>query len=143
MDREIEFLNKLYQNAEMGRDSSKEVLNSLEEGSAIRDIIQGQLKDYEFQLIQIKELILKRNGEIEENSAMGKMMTSMSITMKTMMDASDSKIAEMMIQGSDMGVIDINKLLNDHPTLTGEVRQIAEDLRDMQQRQNQSLKSYL
>jgi len=143
MDREIEFLNKLYQNAEMGRDSSKEVLNSLEEGSAIRDIIQGQLKDYEFQLIQIKELILKRNGEIEENSAMGKMMTSMSITMKTMMDASDSKIAEMMIQGSDMGVIDINKLLNDHPTLTGEVRQIAEDLLEMQQRHIQSLKSYL
>ena len=68
MDREIEFLNKLYQNAEMGRDSSKEVLNSLEEGSALRDIIQGQLKDYEFQLIQIKELILKRNGEIEEKS---------------------------------------------------------------------------
>ena len=67
MDREIDFLNKLYQNAEMGRDSSKEVLNNLEEGSAIRDIIQGQLKDYEFQLIQIKGLILKRNGEIESS----------------------------------------------------------------------------
>jgi hypothetical protein len=43
---------------------------------------------------------------------MNKVMTWYGIEMKTMFDKSNSKIAELLLQGTNMGIIEGRKLLN-------------------------------
>ena len=63
---------------------------------------------------EAKEL-LNRHGYDEKGiGALEKIMTYLMIDMKTLMDKSSSHIAEMLIQGSNMGIIDAVKRINQY-----------------------------
>ena len=62
--------------------------------------------------------------------------------MKTMMDKSSSKIAELIIQGTNMGIIEGRKLLN-HKDTTEDVEIIAQDYVQFQENALEKLKKFL
>ena len=63
--------------------------------------------------------------------------------MNTMTDKSDSKVAEILIQGNNMGVVKGTKLLHDGDELDSTVRSILSDFISLQQQNIDSLKKYL
>ena len=63
----------------------------------------------------------------QETNAMNKMMTWYGVNMKTMNDKSNSKISELLMQGTNMGIIEGRRLLNNNPSIDNEVRQILND----------------
>ena len=67
----------------------------------------------------------------------------MSIEMNTISDKSNSKIAEMMLQGTNMGIIEGRRLLNNNPSVDKNVRQILDDFVVMQEDSVETLKKYL
>ena len=81
--------------------------------------------------------------EPHETNAMNKMMTWYGINMKTMTDQSNSKISELLMQGTNMGIIEGRRLLNNNPSIDNEVREILNNFVVMQEDSVETLKKYL
>ena len=81
--------------------------------------------------------------EPQETNIMNKMMTWYGINMKTMNDQSNSKISELLMQGTNMGIIEGRRLLNNNPSIDNEVKQILNDFVVMQEDSVETLKKYL
>ena len=71
-----------------------------------------QLSNYKDQTNMIAHQMKAQNQKPQHASKMMKMMTSAGITINCAKDSSTEHIAEMLIQGTNMGVIKINKALN-------------------------------
>ena len=80
--------------------------------------------------------------EIDETSKMEKTMTWYGINMRTMMDDSTSKFAELILQGANMGIIEGRRLLNHKDTDT-EVHSLIQEYVDMQEDAVEKLKTFL
>ena len=69
-------------------------------------------------------------------------MTWYGIEMKTFLDESNSKIAELLMNGVNMGIIEGRKILN-NKKMDDEVREIASAYVTMQEKSVEKLKDYL
>ena len=69
-------------------------------------------------------------------------MTWYGIEMKTLMDKSTSKIAELLLQGTNMGIIEGRKLLN-HKDTNEEINSLVQEYVDMQEQAVEKLKKFL
>ena len=81
--------------------------------------------------------------EPHETSAMNKMMTWYGIQMQTMTDDTTSKLSELLMKGTNMGIIEGRRLLNNNPSVDKNVRQILDDFVVMQEDSVETLKKYL
>lgn len=73
---------------------------------------------------------------------MEKVMVWSDIQMKTINDKSTSKIAEMLLQGTNMGIIEGRKMLN-NKVLDKKVNDLIEEFVGMQEEYVEVLKSFL
>ena len=73
---------------------------------------------------------------------MNNVMTLYGIEMRTMMDDTTSKLAELLMQGTNMGIIEGRRLLNQKDT-DPEVQEIVEEYVDMQEHAVEKLKQFL
>lgn len=72
-----------------------------------KKILEKELNDYRTIEDKINEIYTKYGeGEPHKIGTMSKMMTDSMLGTKTMMDHSDSKIAELLLQGTNMGIIE-------------------------------------
>ena len=69
-------------------------------------------------------------------------MTWYGIEMKTMMDDTTSKLAELLMQGTNMGIIEGRRLLNNNDC-DPEVRDILQEYVEMQEAAVENLKKFL
>jgi len=69
-------------------------------------------------------------------------MTWYGIEMKTLTDDSTSKIAELIMQGTNMGIIEGRRLLNDKET-NEEINSLVQEYVDMQETAIEKLKQFL
>ena len=74
---------------------------------------------------------------------MTKMMTWYGIQMKTMADDSTSKLSELLMQGTNMGIIEGRRLLNQNQNAEKVVKSILNDFVVMQEDSVETLKKYL
>ena len=70
------------------------------------------------------------------------MMTWTSVEMKTFNDTSNSKIAELLMQGTNMGIIEGRKILN-KKEIAPDVRDIVDKYVTMQEDSIENIKKYL
>ena len=73
---------------------------------------------------------------------MNKVMTWYGIEMKTLLDKSNSKIAELLMQGTNMGIIEGRRLLNDKNT-DEEINKLVEKYVEVQETAVEKLKPFL
>lgn len=86
----------------------------------------------------------EKYGEIpDEEPMMDKMMAWTGVQMNTLTDKSNSHIAELMIQGNLMGIIESQKLLNHSPEMEQEVKDILNDFINLQNNNIDKMKEYL
>ena len=69
-------------------------------------------------------------------------MTWYGIEIKTFMDKSNSKTAELLLQGTNMGIIEGRKLLN-HKDADKKVNDLVQKYVDMQEKAVEELKKFL
>lgn len=139
---EIETLSKVYKSAVMGILSVDTVLPRIDDGS-FNSLMQKYKEEYH-EIAQHAGASLASLGiAAEDVKLMAKMGLTGSIKMKTMMDDSASHIAEMMMQGSNMAIIDIVKELNDRPELSEGTKRFANRYIDCEQKHVEELKNWL
>ena len=136
-------LDELNKGCAMGMDAIKDILEKVED-SEFKKVLESEFDKYK----DIHHRIEKKyedysKEEPTETSAMNKVMTSMMTDMKLMKDHSDSKIAELLLQGTNMGIIEGRKLLNNKEKLDEEVEEILKDYIKMQEESVEIYKEYL
>jgi len=74
---------------------------------------------------------------------MTKAMTWYGIQMRTMKDDTTSKLSELLMQGTNMGIIEGRRLLNQNNDAAPDVKSILNDFVTMQEDSVETLKKYL
>ena len=74
---------------------------------------------------------------------MQKVMGWSSIQMSTLMDDSDSKISDMLIRGTTMGIIEGRKMLNNNDNIDKDVKDILYTFVSKQEHDVEKLKEWL
>lgn len=143
MKENINALDEINKGASMGMDAIHFIIDKIE-SSEFKDVVDKQYNDYKNISETINEIYNKYNSEDEphETSVVNKVMTWYGVEMKTLMDKSDSKIAELLLQGTNMGIIEGRRILN-NKKLDDEVKDIMSKYVTMQEECVDKLKDYL
>lgn len=142
MNGNAELLNFVYQNAEMGVNTMKQIIDRVEDGP-LKDHLRKQLTGYEdFQ--QEARKMLNTNGYDEKGiSAFEKIKTYLMINMQTMTDISQSHIAKMLIIGSTMGITEGIQDLRKYQDQEKGILKLLERLMDFEEKNVEALKEFL
>lgn len=139
---EINVLDELNKGACMGRDAIHFILDKVKDDNLKKEL-NRQYKKYKDISKEINEIYPQYNeGEPHETGTMNKIMTWYGIEMKTFMDESTSKIAELLLQGTNMGIIEGRRLLN-HKKTDENVHRLVQEYVTMQEDAVEKLKEFL
>ena len=144
MDENINLtiLNEIGKATRMGLSSITFVSDKLED-ETMKEDLSTQYAEYGKILDKVNTQF-EKYGEIpDEEPMMDKMMTWTGVQMNTLTDKSNSHIAELMIQGNLMGIIESQKLLNHSPEMEKEIKDILNDFINLQNNHIDKLKQYL
>lgn len=141
-DRNTEFLNKIYKNSKSGSEAISYLKDKINDKNLLSDL---QYQHMEYQNIQNRVgTELSKTGEVpKEQSPVAQIGMWSGVQLNTIMDKSPDKIAEMMIQGSTMGIIDMTRTIKQFPDATPESKKIGEDLIKLEENSMQKMKQYL
>lgn len=142
MKENINALDEIHKGACMGVDAINFVIDKVKD-SNFKDELEKEINNYEETKKQVEEIYPDYNdGKPHETSAMNKAMTWSGIEMKTMGDSSDSKLAELLLQGVNMGIIEGRRILN-KKEIDEKVDDIISRYVNMQEESMEALKKYL
>ena len=142
MENNIDILDELHKGSDMGLEAIDMILKKVEDRS-FYDLLVKYKNEYDKFCIETNDLYQTySDGEAHEVNMPEKIMAWYGIMTDTMFDDSDSKIAELMINGTVMGIIEGRKLLN-HKIMNKKVHSVCERFIKMQEKFVEELKKYL
>ena len=110
MNKECTLIEKIYKDAAMGRYSTQKLMENLKgKDNKITDDVEEIFEGYSSFEEKAKEVLISCNMTPEEEGSIAKMMSSMGILKEVLTDNSDPAIADLLIQGISMGVIEMEK----------------------------------
>lgn len=142
-NQNLNILDEVNKGATMGMDAITFVYDK------VKDKEFGKILDVEFNKYKdisrrVNELYSNYSDkEPHETNTMNKMMTWYGVQMKTMTDDSTSKLSELLMQGTNMGIIEGRRLLNENVNIAQDVKSILNDFVTMQEDSVETLKKYL
>ena len=140
--KDINVLDELNKGACMGRDAIHFIMDKVKDDNLKKEL-NRQYAKYKETNEKICELYPEYNeGEPHKTGTMNKVMTWYGIEMKTLLDDSTSKIAELLMQRTNMGIIEGRRLLNDK-NMDDEVHKICEEYVTFQEEAVEKLKPFL
>ncbi|MBQ7140496.1 MAG: hypothetical protein IJO32_03240 [Bacilli bacterium] len=142
MNNNVEFLNYISKNAEMGFTSIKDLIDVVKDED-LKKILKQQINEYENIYEEANKLLDNYDEEQKEINPAQKFTSYIMIKMNLLKDKSTSHIAEMMMKGSNMGIIDIEKKLNSFDSLDKKVNHLGEKLLKTEENNIEQLKPYL
>lgn len=142
MEENINALDEIHKGACMGMDALHFIASKVEDDK-LRQLLRKQYDDYKKIASQIEELYPKYNdGVPHKTTTMDKAMTWYGIEIKTFSDQSASKLAELLLQGVNMGIIEGRKVLN-NKNIDKDVHHIIDQYVSQQEKRVEDLKKYL
>lgn len=145
MNENLELMEYLYQNSEMGVHTLTTLLKELnDKDNKIKKLIEEQLKEYEKFQKESEKIIKKHKLEPKGVSIMAKMGSNMGIKKEVKCDNSDSSIARTVIEGVTMGLVEIeSKIKNYKDEVDNDILKLAEEYKSALDKQIKDLKEYL
>lgn len=139
---ETQLLNHIYQTAEMGREGIQSVLKYAEEPRLVQTL-NSQLSEYQKIQNSAGSMLHARGEPPKGLGPMAKISSEAMSTVKAMADPSATRIAEMMIQGSTMGVTKSLRTIRDCELKDDGVRRLADKLLKTEQANIEEMKQFL
>lgn len=142
MKENLNTLDELNKGATMGMDAINFVLEKVED-KELKNTLELEYNKYKDIAKRVKKIYSKYSDkEPHETNTMNKIMTWYGVQMKTLTDHSNSKIAELLLQGTNMGIIEGRKLLN-HKKVDQEIKDLLNEFIIMQEDSVEKLKTFL
>lgn len=142
MNRPEYILNEINKGIKMGMDSISSIAEKVTD-EQLKDDLQSEYNQYNTILNEVNSELGKYEEFPKELNPAQKMMGWFDVQISTMTDNSDSKIAEMLIKGTNMGIIEGVKLLNHNPETTDNIKNILTNFIQFQENNVERLKQYL
>ena len=139
-----ELLQEMYKSVCMGTDSVTTILGRTKD-EKLRCELTAQLDGYQNFANITRNKLSEMSVTAKEVGAFAKIPAEVSIRMNTMVDSSPSRIAEMMISGSTMGVIELKKRVKQATSdgVSEDVVKIANDIVTFEEDNINKMKGYL
>ena len=142
MDNNINTLDELNKGCSMGVDALNVILSKVDDNK-FKDLLEKQKIEYKDLSDKISDLYEEYSDqEISHTNIMEKAMTWYGIEKDTITDSSISNLADLLIRGTNMGIIEGKKLLN-NKTMDKKVHKICSEYIKMQELYLDKLKEYL
>ncbi len=139
---EIELADKVYENVRMASYAIDCIIEKIE-NKELAELLRTQNKFYLRTVVDIENFAKKFNFELKDINPILKGMSYISIKTKTLMNNDSPKLAEMLIQGTTMGITDTLKAINDSPSKNEELTTIAKSIVSHEEEFVDSLKTFL
>ena len=145
MDKNLELLTHIYQDIDMALDSLTMLSKKLDKkDNKIKEVIEKTIKGYEKHLKIVKDYMKENKYNIESKPLISKLGAFMGIKMEVIKDNSDSRMADMLIQGLTMGVLNVTKNIDKYKgEVDKDILSIAKDFKKHQEESIEKLKVYL
>lgn len=138
-----ELLAEIYRNCQLALESISDILPAVEHEDLKAEILR---EHEEYEKISAEAAMLAKNKglDIKAPNVMKKMMMWSSIKMNTMIDNSRAHIAEMMIQGTVMGITALKTSIGESPEIDDEeITALAKKLVEAEEEFEKKLKEFL
>ena len=142
MSNEIYVLNEVNKGIKMGMDSISTISEKVGDMN-FKDDLLYQYNQYNNILNRVNAELNNRNIMPSEVNPAQKAMGWMDIQASTIKDKSNSHLSEMLIKGSNMGIIEGVKLLNRNPETDQNIKDILNEFIQFQENNVEKFKKYL
>ncbi len=144
LTKEAEMLEQLYKNIKMGSDSIVKLLKKVDDSEFKSDLTK-QINGYEEIASRIQKHLSDHGYKAKEENPMTKLWSSVGMAMSTMTDSSNSHIAELIAEGSTMGITDGIKLLREYEnsSVSEEALEFAREVIRFEEHNLEKAKSYI
>ncbi|MBR7181191.1 MAG: hypothetical protein IKD28_00205 [Clostridia bacterium] len=142
--KEAGYLDEIYKNVKMGANAIIQLLPHIKDDT-LRSIVTMQLDGYEKYAARAAAALGERGVPAKEENLFTRLSARMGVAINTMMDSTTGHIAEMLIEGSNMGITEMTKLLNEQEMLGGckDAARLAQEVVRFEEHNLEMLKRYL
>ena len=145
MNENNELLMHIYETAQMGSYSTTTLLNKIKnKENKLKFILEQEIKEYEKYIKTSERILIKNEITPKEPSLMAKIGSNMGIMKETIIDNSDSALAQMLIEGMTMGVTTLTaKISSYRKHADRKILNIAKDFVSFQEKEIEKLKTFM
>lgn len=140
--QERTLLNGFYKNASVGADATVNILDKVTHPD-LREELCTQLEYYRKQKQEICRQMQEAYAIPQEQGAMAKFCANVSLQMRCMGNQSNSNIAKQMLEGTNMGVIQLTQLMHRCPDVPEKLRRQGSEIVRREEAYMERLKPYL
>ena len=127
---------------QMGISSIKEVLDYAK-SERVRKLLYDCKERHDHLNNEIQELLEQYQDDGKGPNPIAKGMSWIKTTAKLSIDSSDATIADLMVDGCDMGVKSLSRYLNEYPNADEQSKDIAKRLVRLEAQLSEDLREYL
>ena len=138
----IKLLRECDAGIQMGVDSIDDVLNKVH-SEKMRAFLSQCKKEHQELDAEVQELLEKYRDDGKDPNPVAKGMSWMKTTMKMAMDDSDATIADLMVDGCDMGVKSLSRYLNQYEAADEVSKDICKRLIKLEEKLGKQMRAYL
>lgn len=145
MNETVELLEHIYQTADMGAKSLTDLLKDIKDKDCkITALVSEQVKGYEKYIKESEKLLKKYDATPKGKGVMAEIMAKMGIDKEVKKDNSDAAIAEMIIQGFNMGNLEMDKKIKTYEKVADKkVINLAKELLEFGRKNIKQAEEYL
>mgnify|MGYP003313382421 CR=1 FL=1 len=142
-NQNLNILDEVNKGATMGMNAISYVSEKVKDAD-FKTVLDTEYNKYQKISTRVNDLYSNYSSkDPHETNAMNKMMTWYGIQMKTMTDNTTSKLSELLMQGTNMGIIEGRRLINQNNNIAPDVESILNEFVTMQEDSVETLKKYL
>ena len=138
----VELLQDICESSEMGRDSIMHVIK-LTDDPGFRKTLETQLTEFANMYDTADKMLQERGSRPSSVGPVAKAASYVTATMKTLKENTPSCIAEMMIQGSTMGITKLTRQLNEYDGSDDSAARLAQKQLKTEQANIDEMKKFL
>ena len=145
MNENMELLNFVYENAEMGVHKLNNLSDILrKKDNKIKGLIEDELKEYNNFLKESEKLLKKNKLGYKKTNLMSKISSKMGIAMETMKDNSDPAIASMVIEGLTIGIVEMETKIESYKKIVDKkILKLSNKFLKFQEEEIEKLKTFM
>ena len=142
-NQNLNILDEVNKGATMGMEAIS-VISEKVQDHTFKKVLDVEYNKYKDISRRVNDLYSNYSSkEPHEINAMNKMMTWYGIQMRTITDDTTSKLSELLMQGTNMGIIEGRRLINQNENAAKDVKNILQEFVTMQEDSVETLKKYL
>ena len=138
----IKLLRECDAGIQMGVDSIDDVLNRVK-SEKMRTFLLQSKKEHQELDAEVQALLEKYRDDGKDPNPIAKGMSWMKTNMKMAMDESDATIADLMVDGCDMGVKSLSRYLNQYAAADEVSKDICKRLIKLEEKLGVQMRDYL